>query len=208
MRSYRKTWEQHWKLLRMPLAKWRTEEKRKNARRTPKVRKREEAAARCTKVIKRGVLKKARKARADMVTCSLAPGRKCHCQSCMSTVHERHEWQKELQRHCDEVHTDETREKQEQTLNISKRKLICNLRQMEEEPRSQLTWYCKPVQRCLKTRSKGLEDAVVSEMIKQLPLEKISTITKCFQERFMGQMEAPSSWKLAKERNPRAEGPF
>ena len=42
------------------------------------------------------------------------------------------------------------------------------------------------------------EDAVVSEMIKQLPLEKICTITRCFQERFMGQMEAPSSWKMVK----------
>ena len=44
----------------------------------------------------------------------------------------------------------------------------------------------------------GLRDAVVSEMIKQLSLEKINTITKCFQERFMGQMEAPSSWKVVK----------
>ena len=44
----------------------------------------------------------------------------------------------------------------------------------------------------------GPEDAVVSEMIKQLPLEKIYTITRCFQERFMHQMEAPSSWKIVK----------
>ena len=43
----------------------------------------------------------------------------------------------------------------------------------------------------------GLEDAIVSEMIKQLPLEKIYTITKCFQERFLGQMEAPSSWTIS-----------
>ena len=35
----------------------------------------------------------------------------------------------------------------------------------------------------------GPEDAVVSEMIKLLPLEKIYIITRCFQERFMGQME-------------------
>ena len=34
----------------------------------------------------------------------------------------------------------------------------------------------------------GPEDAVVSEMIKQLPL----------QERLMGQTEAPSSWKIVK----------
>ena len=44
----------------------------------------------------------------------------------------------------------------------------------------------------------GPEDAVVSEMIKQFPMEKIYTITKCFQERFMDQMEAPSSWKIVK----------
>ena len=35
-------------------------------------------------------------------------------------------------------------------------------------------------------------------MTKQLLLEKIYTITRCFQERFMGQMEASSSWKIAK----------
>ena len=44
----------------------------------------------------------------------------------------------------------------------------------------------------------GPEDAVVSEMIKQVPLEKILIITRCFQERFKGQMEAPSSWKTVK----------
>ena len=39
----------------------------------------------------------------------------------------------------------------------------------------------------LQARAKnGLEDAVASEMIKQLPREKINIITKCFQERFMG----------------------
>ena len=32
----------------------------------------------------------------------------------------------------------------------------------------------------------GLEDAVASEMIRQLHLEKIYTLTKCFQERFTG----------------------
>ena len=45
----------------------------------------------------------------------------------------------------------------------------------------------------------GPEDAIVTEMIKQLPSEKFlhcRTIAKCFQERFMGQMEPPSSWKI------------
>ena len=56
-----------------------------------KARIREEAAARCTKVIKKGVLKKqARKARADHpVNCSSTPGRstieESRCQSCVST---------------------------------------------------------------------------------------------------------------------------
>ena len=54
----------------------------------------------------------------------------------------------------------------------------------------------------------GPEDAVVSEMIKQLPLEKIYIIKRCFQERLMGKMEAPSSWKIVKlvfSRKPDAE---
>ena len=42
------------------------------------------------------------------------------------------------------------------------------------------------------------EDANVSEMIKKLPMEKIYTVARCFQERFMGQMESPSSWKVVK----------
>ena len=44
----------------------------------------------------------------------------------------------------------------------------------------------------------GLEGRVVSEMIKQCLLEKISIITRCFQECFMGLMEAPSSWKIVR----------
>ena len=44
----------------------------------------------------------------------------------------------------------------------------------------------------------GPEDAIVSEMITKLPMEKIYIIARCFQERFMGQMESPSSWKVVK----------
>ena len=44
----------------------------------------------------------------------------------------------------------------------------------------------------------GPEDVVVSEMIKILPLEKIFPIVRCFQDRFMGQMDAPVSWKIVK----------
>ena len=42
------------------------------------------------------------------------------------------------------------------------------------------------------------EDAIVSEMIKKLPMEKIYTFMRWFQERFMGMMESPSSWKVVK----------
>ena len=45
---------------------------------------------------------------------------------------------------------------------------------------------------------KGPEDAFESETIKRLPLENINMITTCFQERFMGQMEGPSSWTIVK----------
>ena len=41
----------------------------------------------------------------------------------------------------------------------------------------------------------GREDAVASEMIQQL-LWTIYTITRCVQELVMGQMDAPSSWKI------------
>ena len=38
----------------------------------------------------------------------------------------------------------------------------------------------------------------MSEMTKRLSMEKIYTITRCFQERFMDMMESPSSWKVVK----------
>ena len=44
----------------------------------------------------------------------------------------------------------------------------------------------------------GPEDATVSEMIKKWPMDNIYTVARCFQERFMGQMESPSSWKVLK----------
>ena len=61
------------------------------------------------------------------------------------------------------------------------------------------------VERVLQAREKlgdnkveGPEDAIVSEMIKWLPMKKIYTISKCLQERFMGQMESPTSRRLWK----------
>ena len=57
----------------------------------------------------------------------------------------------------------------------------------------------------LQTRAKlsdnkvnGPEDAIVSEMIKNMPMEKIYTIARWVQERTMGQMESPNSWKVVK----------
>ena len=46
---------------------------------------------------------------------------------------------------------------------------------------------------------KGPEDAIVSEMIKRLPMEKIYSVVRCFQERFIGLLESPSSWPRSKE---------
>ena len=47
-------------------------------------------------------------------------------------------------------------------------------------------------------RVNGPDDAVVSEMIKHLPVEKICIIARCFQERFLCQMDALSSWEIVK----------
>ena len=42
-----------------------------------------------------------------------------------------------------------------------------------------------------------LYGAFVSSVI-EVSLEKIYIITRCFQKHFMGQMEAPRSWKIVK----------
>ena len=107
---------------------------------------------------------------------------------------------KKLQRHCEEVYTDqdETREVQEKRIEYFKKK---SDRDSTNDGRgAEIT-----VDLVLQARAKmsenkvnGPEDAAVSEMIKQLPLEKIYTVTTCFQERLMGQTEAPSSWKIVK----------
>ena len=88
------------------------------------VRLREEAAARCTAKMKRRTLRKqARKARGEhLVKCILGLGEK-KCKNKPLTelffkghfTEDRKEWQKELQRHCEELYTDleETKEEQE-----------------------------------------------------------------------------------------------
>ena len=93
-----------------------TKSERDEVRRTPeKVRIREEAAARCTKVIKRRVFRKqARNAKADhLVKCSMMPGEERVTRTLLTEFYvngkftkDRGEWCQELQRHCEEVHMD------------------------------------------------------------------------------------------------------
>ena len=156
------------------------------------VRSREEAAARCTKKIWRRVLKKqARKAKAEhLVKGCLEPGKKKVRRKLLTELYvkgsfteDREEWQKELQRHCEEVHTDleETREVQENRIESFKKR---GDQQFTLDGRNaEVT-----VDLVLQARAK------MSGRSSSCP-QKISTITWCFQERFMGLMEAPSSWK-------------
>ena len=110
------------------------------------------------------------------------------------------EWQNELQRHCEEVYTDMEETKEELENRIEYFWKNGNQQFSEERLNAEIT-----VDMMLQARAKlsdnkvnGPEDAIVSEMIKKLPMEKICTKTKCFQEHFLGQMESPSSWKVVK----------
>ena len=78
--------------------------------------------------------------------------------------------------------------------------LIGNLHFTDEGKRTEITIDLVLQTRTMMSENKvnGFADVVVSEMIKQLLQEKIYVITKCFQERFMCRMEAPSSWKIVK----------
>ena len=173
------------------------------------VRLHEEAAARCTAKIKRSVLKKqARKARAEhQVKCCLEPGKEKAKRKPLTELYvkghfteDREEWQKELQRHCEKVSTDqeETKEAQESRIEYFKKK--GNQQFTEEGRKAEIT-----VDLVLQARAKlsdnkvnGPEDAIVSEMIKKLLMQKKYTFARCFHERFMGLMESRSSWKIVK----------
>ena len=96
-------------------------EREKMIQNTPEnVRLREEAAARCTKKIERRVFKQqARKARAEhLVKCCLELGKtKAKKEKALTELYvkgnfteDREEWQKELQRHCDEVYNTDQEE--------------------------------------------------------------------------------------------------
>ena len=102
----------------------RAEREKVTQRKPDNVRRREEAAERCTEVIKRGVLQKhARKATTEhLVKCSLAPGERKVRGKQLSEMYANgdvtedvEERQQQLERQCEEVYTDqeETREEQE-----------------------------------------------------------------------------------------------
>ena len=59
-------------------------------------------------------------------------------------------------------------------------------------------WVFQARAKMAEDRSVGLEDSVASEMIKQMPREKICEITSCFQDRFMVLEDATSSWRIVK----------
>ena len=113
-----------------------------------------------------------------------------------SFTEDREEWQKELQWHCEEVHTDqeETREVQENRIESFKKRgdQQFTLDGREAEITVDLVFQARAKMSDNKVNGPG--DAVVSWRTSSCPW-KISTITWCFQERFMGLMEAPSSWK-------------
>ena len=155
------------------------------------------------------VLKKqARKARAEhLVKCSLALGKRQVRRGPLSELYvngnfteDRQEWHRELQKQCEMVHTDQEQTREARVKSIEYFKKEGDWHFTEDGRGAEIT-----IDLVLQARAKmsenkvnGPEDATVSEMIKQLPLENVYTVTRCFQQRFMGQMESPSSWKIVK----------
>ena len=95
---------------------------------------------------------------------------------------------KKLQRHCGGVffHPEETRGVQEKRIEDFEKE---GDRHFTDDGRgAEITVVLVLQARAKMSENKvnGPEDAFVSDMIKQLPLEKIYTITRCFQELFMG----------------------
>ena len=159
------------------------------------MRLREELAAICTKKIKRRVLKKqARKARAEhLVTCCLTPRKRKVQRKPLSEIVCEREFHRG-QRHCEGVFADpdETRQVQEKRVEYFKEKGDWNFTEDGRGAEITMDLVLQARAKMSENKVNGLEDAVVSEMIKQLPLEKIYSIARCFQERFPGQMEATS----------------
>ena len=139
--------------------------------------------------------------------CCLAPGKRKVRRKPLSELYvngifteDREEWQRELQRHCEEVYTDqeETREVQENRIEYLKKKGDQQFTVDGRNAEITVDLVLQARAQMCEDKVNGPEDAVVSEMIKQLLLEKIYIVTKYFQERFMGQMKASSSWKIVK----------
>ena len=185
-------------------------ERKKRGTDTPKaILSKEMAAARSTRPIERKILRKqARKARADhAVQCCLLPGKRIPKRKALTELYvngifteDREEWQKELQRHCDEVYVDALESKEEQERRIVKYSQDGNMHFSVEGRVVEIT-----VDVVLQAKAKmsenkvnGPDDVIVSEMIKQLPQEKVYEVTRCFQQRFMGKMDATNSWKIVK----------
>ena len=131
---------------------------------------REEAAARCTKVIKRRVFKKqARKARADQLVKMYYDARtgenkkESRCRGCMLTGSSRKTEMngkkncKDIERQCFQIKKKQERYKRRELNTSLKRKETDTSRMTGEEPRLRLTWCCRPGQRRQKTRSMDLK---------------------------------------------------
>ena len=126
-----------------------------------------------------------------MIRCSLVSGKKKAKRKPLTELYAkghftegRSELQKELQRHSEEVYTDmeETKEAQENRIEYFWKK---GNQQFTEEARNvditvDLVLHARA--KLSENKVNGPEDAIVSEIVKRLPMEKIHTITRCFQE--------------------------
>ena len=95
---------------------------------------------------------------------------------------DREEWQRELQRHCEEVYTDreKTREVQEKKIEYFKKKGDRQFTMDGRQAEVTVDLVLRAWTKMSDNRISGPEDAMVSEMVKILPLEKFCTTTRCF----------------------------
>ena len=102
--------------------------------------------------------------------------------------------------HCEEVHTDqeETKEAQESRIEHFTKKGYQQFTEDGLNAEITIDLVLQAKAKLSDNKVNGPEDAIGSEMIKRLPMEKIYTIVQCFQERFLGLVEPPSSWKIVK----------
>ena len=134
-----------------------------------------------------------------LVKCSLMPGRRNQKKAVVGAVRRRavHRRQRRMAKGVN-TDPDETREVQEKRIDYSKKKGDRHFTDDGRVAETTVDLVLQARAKMFENKVNGNEDAVVSVMIKLLPLEKIQKITRCFQERFVGQMEAPNSWKFVK----------